>query len=43
MEYLESLAPKAESTPNVDVKIVDGAALVHTLDPKKSKEPVKTF
>ena len=43
MECLESLAPKPESTPNVDVKIVDGAALVHALDPKKSKETVKTF
>ena len=32
-----------ESAPYVDVKIVGGAALVHTLDPKKSKVPVKTF
>ena len=37
------MVPKPESAPSVDVKIVDGAALVHTLDPKKSKVPVKTF
>jgi len=43
MECLESLVPQPESAPNVDVKIIDGAALVHTLDPKKSKVPVKTF
>ena len=43
MECLESLVSKPECAPNVAVKIVDGAALVHTLDPKKSKVPVKTF
>ena len=43
MECLESLVPQPESAPNFDVKIVGGAALVHTLDPKKSKVPVKTF
>ena len=43
MECLESLVPQLESAPNVDGKIVDGAALVHTLDPKKSKVPVNTF
>jgi len=43
MECLESLVPQAESVPKVDVKIVDGAALVHILDPKKSKASVKTF
>ena len=43
MECLESLVPQPESAPNVDAKIVDGAVLVHTLDPKKSKVPVKTI
>ena len=43
MDSLESLAPKPESIPDVDVKIVDGAALVHMLDPKKSQQPIKTF
>ena len=36
MECLESMVPKSESVPYVDVKIVDGAALVHILDPNKS-------
>ena len=43
MECLASLVPTLESAPYVYVKIVDGAALVHTLDQKKSKEAVKTF
>ena len=30
-------------TPLVNVKIIDGAALVHTLDPKRSGVVVKTF
>ena len=34
---------KLESVPDVDVKIVDGAALVRILDPKKSQVSVKTF
>ena len=37
MECLESVVPKSESVPDVDVKIVDDAALVHILDPKKSQ------
>ena len=40
---LESLVTQPDGIHNVDVKIVDGAALVHTLDPKKSTLPVKTF
>ena len=32
-----------QSAPDVDVNIVDGAALVHILDPKKSQVSVKTF
>ena len=43
MECLESVVPKSESVPHVDVKIVGGAALVHILDPKKSQVSVKTF
>ena len=47
MECLESLTeqaksvPEAESVPAVDVKILDGAAIVHMLDPKKSRLPVR--
>ena len=37
MECLESVVP------DVDVKIVDCAALVRILDPKKSQVSVKTF
>jgi len=36
MRCLKSLIPLPEDVPNVDVKIVDGAVLVHILDPKKS-------
>ena len=43
MECLEAVVPKSESAPDVNVKIVDGAALVHILDPKKSQVSVKTF
>jgi len=49
MECLESLAGQAKFVPNaesvpavaVDVKILDGAAIVHMLDPKKSQLPVR--
>ena len=40
---LEALAPRPEDTPEVDMKIIDGAALIYTLDPKKSNVTVKTF
>ena len=43
MECLEAVVPKSESAPDVDVNIVDGAALVHILDPKKSQVSVRTF
>ena len=43
MECLESVVPKSECVPDVDVKIVDGAPLVHILDPKKSQVSVNTF
>jgi len=43
MEYLDSLINLPEDAPNVDINIVDGAALVHILDPKKSQVLVKTF
>ena len=36
MECWESVVPKSESVPDVDVNIVDGAALLHILDPNKS-------
>ena len=43
VECLESVVPKSESVPDIDVTIVDGAAPVHILDPKKSQVSVKTF
>ena len=43
MECLQSMVPQTECVPNVDVNIVDGVALVHILDPKKSFVTVKTF
>ena len=43
MECLESLASQPNDVLEVNVKIVDGAALVHFLDPKKSFVTVKTF
>ena len=43
MECLEAVVPKSKSALDVDVKIVDGAALVHILDPKKSQVSVKMF
>jgi len=32
-----------EVVPDVDVKIIDGSTIVHMLDPKKSKQSVKSF
>ena len=43
LECLELLVPPTDFIPNADVRIVDGAALVHCLVPKKSKFKVKTF
>ncbi len=45
IDCLESVVEFQNTVPNVDSKIIDGAALVHTLDPKKtiSKKPIKTF
>ena len=42
---LESLAPRRAAVPQTDVSIIDGAALVHKLDPKKSNAvpAIKTF
>ena len=36
IDYLESVVAFQNTVPNVDSKIIDGAALVHTLDPKKT-------
>jgi len=44
MECLESLAGQAKSVPDaesVPAVILDGAAIVHMLDPKKSRLPVR--
>ena len=45
IECLESVAPFQITPPFSDAKIIDGAALVHCLDPKKSivKERLVTF
>ena len=45
LAVLEKVAPRLADTPNTDTKIIDGAALVHLLDPKKSWQPivVKTY
>ena len=43
LECLKSLVPPPETIPTVDVKIVDGSALVHMLDPHKSSIPIMTF
>ena len=45
IECLESITPALESPPTIDVKILDGACLVHTLDPKynRTQKTVKTF
>ena len=45
MDCLESMSPTVDSEPKVDVIIIDGAALLHNFDPKKSQTnaPVNTF
>ena len=43
MGCLEALVPKPDVVPSVDIKIVDGAALMHKLDPRKSSIHTKTF
>ena len=47
MDCLETVSPALDSEPTIDVIVIDGAALLHTLDPKKSNtidlEQVKTF
>ena len=43
LKCLEPLAQRPQNTPDVDVKIFDGTALIHTLDPKTATTNVKTF
>lgn len=43
LKCLEPLAQCPQNTPDVDVKIFGGAALIHTLDPKTATTSVKTF
>jgi hypothetical protein len=43
MRCLEGLVQYPQETPRVDTKIIDGAALVHSLDPNKANVVVKTF
>ena len=43
LKCLEPLAPSQGTTPDVDVKVFDGPALIHILDPKHSTKDVKTF
>ena len=40
---LESLITNTTDVPDVDVRLVGGAALVHSLDPKTSRHNLKTF
>jgi hypothetical protein len=40
---LETLMQPNHNVPEVDVRIVDGAALVHNLDPKKSRTTIRTL
>ena len=42
-ECLEPLVPHPESIPKVDVRIIDGAALVHVFDEHKAGIPIRTF
>ena len=43
MSCLETIVSSSESVPKVEAKIIDGSAIVHLLDPKKSTQSVKTF
>ncbi len=43
LKCLEPLAPRPETLPEVDVKVLDGAALVHKLEPKHAITVPKTF
>jgi hypothetical protein len=43
MGCLEALVARAADCPEVEVKIIDGAAMMHNLDPKKSNVVVNTF
>jgi hypothetical protein len=36
MECQENLAPHPQDSPQVDVRVFDGAALIHDLDPHKA-------
>ena len=43
LKCLESFAPSPSSPPEIHVKLFDGAALVHALEPKNLAYAVKTF
>jgi len=43
LKCLEPFAPSSPSAPEIDVKFFDGAALVHTLEPKNATCAIKTF
>ena len=43
LKCLEPFAPSPSSSPEVHVKLFDGAALVHALEPKNSACAVKAF
>ena len=43
LECLETLVPETVLVPKVDVRIIDGAAIVHMLDPHKASQPIRTF
>ena len=43
LKSVEPLAPRPETLPELDVKVLDGAALVHKLEPKHATTVPKTF
>ena len=44
LKYLEPITQCPNSSPEVDLKILDGAPLVHTLEkPKNTASAVKSF
>ena len=43
LDCIESYAQRPANNPEVEMKIFDGAALIHTVDPHKSNGNIVTF
>ena len=43
LKWLETLTPRPEAARTVEVKIYDGAALVHVLDPQNATTNFETY